>query len=1196
MAGLGALACEGNNPEFGQGASDAGDGGPIADGATDPDAAARCSAGDTCDDGDPCTNDDRCDDDGTCAGQPVVCEAEDACQTGACEDGECVYRAADPEVASEAGLCDDGLDNDCDGTADADDTDCGGECTVAADCPARACEGVAACTDGQCEYRPLEDGTACDDGDACTEGDACTGGACRGDPLDCGAPEDVCSTRRCDPALGRCVDTAVSDGVGCDDRTTCTDGDRCVSGRCVGVPRDCTDLDGACSLGVCTEETGECRAVPRSDGTPCAADDRCVPEGATCQAGACVGEGVDCGDLDGTCRVGRCDPETGGCAVEALTGGEACDDGDPCTTNDRCGADGCTGTPRDCAALDGPCTVGRCDPDAGGCVAESRPNGVVCDDGDACTTDDRCNEGACGGQPVRCEPADDACTVVACNPESGQCEADIAGEGACDDGDPCTVEDTCNGGRCLGAPRDCADDDPCTVDGCGPDGQCQYRVVPRPGEEGAGETCSDGADNDCDGAADEADADCRACIADGDCLDADPCTAHVCREGRCIDVSEDGRTNGAACDDGDGCTAEDRCAAGVCRGEALDCGDLDGPCAIGFCDPAAGACAVRPRPEGAACNDGAACTENDVCAEGACIGAPVDCGALDSECSVGVCDPTNGACTEAAREDGVPCNDGQRCTDGDVCTAGVCRGEARDCAALDGACSVGTCDEDSGECVPRRAEDGTECDDGAACTTGDACDSGACVGAPVDCGGLDGACVVGRCQADTGECRAVPRDDETPCDDGDRCSNGDRCFGGACVAEAVDCSELDGACVVGACDPETGACGTTAREDGTLCQDGDNCTVADRCVDGECVGEPLDCTGLDGACTTGRCDPDTGRCVQDETEDGTACDDGQACTDGDVCADGRCIGEGLDCRDLNGPCVVGQCDADEGECVAVTLDDGTACDDLDPCTVMDRCEAGACAGTPRDCSDLDGACVTGVCDPENGACTAALAEDGAACEDGDGCTLTGVCAGGFCDAPLKDCSDLDGPCAVGICDPFEDPDDNCIAEALENGRACEIDDLCQEQTSWRRIAGGVPRRGQPLPRGAVRSGDGRLRLRRGRGRHRVQRRPLLHRQRPVYWRRLRRPGPQLQCRERLQRRVLRRGSGQLPCAGPPEWHDVQRRPVLHRRRRLRRGDLPRGRRAGLPGRQQWLSHRLLQRAAERLRHAPPGRRPGMPRR
>jgi len=72
----------------------------------------------------------------------------------------------------------------------------------------------------------------------------------------------------------------------------------------------------------------------------------------------------------------------------------------------------------------------------------------------------------------------------------------------CDDGDACSKNTICSNGACVGGqPIDCADADPCTIDSCSGDGHCQN--VPDPfcctpecegkvcGPNGCGGTCGD---------------------------------------------------------------------------------------------------------------------------------------------------------------------------------------------------------------------------------------------------------------------------------------------------------------------------------------------------------------------------------------------------------------------------------------------------------------------------------------------------------------------------------------------------------------------------------------------------------------------------------------------------------------------------------------------------------------------------------
>lgn len=77
----------------------------------------------------------------------------------------------------------------------------------------------------------------------------------------------------------------------------------------------------------------------------------------------------------------------------------------------------------------------------------------------------------------------------------------------------------------------------------------------------------------------------------------------------------------------------------------------------------------------------------------------------------------------------------------------------------------------------------------------------------------------------------------------------------------VDCSAMDGPCVLGVCEPTSGACTTTPRMDGTSCDvDGMDC-VSSSCMAGTCQDAFVaECT----ACTTGVCSS-TGTCGSEPT-------------------------------------------------------------------------------------------------------------------------------------------------------------------------------------------------------------------------------------------------------------------------------------------------------------------------------------------
>ena len=442
-----------------------------------------------------------------------------------------------------------------------------------------------------------------------------------------------------------------ADGTPCNDGNPCTVGDRCGLGVCKGKP----GADGeSCD-----------------DGDPCTSGDQCA-------GGSCAGAAIDCAEATSAakCLVGRCVPETGECVSEPAPEQAACDDGDPCTTGERC--------------LGGKCSAGAAIPDGG-----------ACDDGDACTTGDACAAGLCHGAPVTCAPSTDPCRVAACDSGQGCVTGPTEDGTACDDGDPCTEGDQCQGGQCVG------------------EGECE-----------------------------------------------------------CV-----GQPDGTGCDDGDACTLNDTCQGEVCAGTLKDCTAKDTSCLEGRCDPATVTCVAVPRAPGLECDDGDPCTVSDHCALGACGGVPMDCSAEDGPCVVGVC--SGGACTTQNRQNGFPCSDGDACTGHDRCQAGTCTGQERcgvcagkgagaacsdgdpctadtvcapveggmacvgtekDCTGLSGPCAVGACNT-GGTCAAIARQNGLSCSDGTTCTTGDVCQGGQCQGTMMS---LCGAAAPQVCEAPGG--------------------------------------------------------------------------------------------------------------------------------------------------------------------------------------------------------------------------------------------------------------------------------------------------------------------------------------------------------------------------------------------------------------------------------------------------------------
>ena len=353
--------------------------------------------------------------------------------------------------------------------------DDGNECTVGDQCLQGVCTGAGAA-----------DGSACSDGDACTRSDSCESGRCVGsNPVVCTALDQCHDAGECDPATGSCSDPPVADDTPCDDDDACTQTDTCQSGACTGADRvECTASDPCHVAGTCDPATGVCDDPPAADGTACDDGNACTQTDA-CIAGKCEGWNPKVCTAWNQCHLpGKCDPATGSCGGAAFEDGTACDDGDACTVGDTCQSGTCTGgTAVACGAASTPCHVSVCDPAMGGCTQIPAPDGEACDDGNACTLTDTCQSGACvGSNAVEC--LDGPCwTAGTCDPATGICSQIKKPNGlACDDDNPCTKDDKCLGGNCKGTNvtngTTCDPDDLCSR--C-QGGHCKPNAVSCPG-------------------------------------------------------------------------------------------------------------------------------------------------------------------------------------------------------------------------------------------------------------------------------------------------------------------------------------------------------------------------------------------------------------------------------------------------------------------------------------------------------------------------------------------------------------------------------------------------------------------------------------------------------------------------------------------------------------------------------------------
>ena len=276
-----------------------------------------------------------------------------------------------------------------------------------------------------------------------------------------------------------------ADGPPCEpacDGLECGDDDGC--GKPCIVDAGC-DGNPPCSEGVC-DQSGVCGILPTAaecdDDNPCTIGDECAQ--GKCKAGA---DFLDCDD-DNECTNDACDVDTGCYSVPNTL---PCDDGDPCTDGDLCVEGECeAGDPNLCDDFNS-CTDDYCEPGLG-CINDPQPPGFPCDDNNTCTVGDACSGGLCtGGQVMDCEDFN-PCTTDICNPTQGCLYQQKDQGAACDDLDACTLNDYCDQGVCKsGAAKDCDDFNGCTADSCGPGGVCKHAPLTGDFYCDDGEPCTD---------------------------------------------------------------------------------------------------------------------------------------------------------------------------------------------------------------------------------------------------------------------------------------------------------------------------------------------------------------------------------------------------------------------------------------------------------------------------------------------------------------------------------------------------------------------------------------------------------------------------------------------------------------------------------------------------------------------------------
>ncbi|MCB9740780.1 MAG: hypothetical protein H6747_16060 [Deltaproteobacteria bacterium] len=793
-----------------------------------------------------------------------------------------------------------------------------------------------------------------DDATADGSTDAAASNQCSADK-DCDGFAGPCVKVRCGSA-GFCVVEQIADGTACDDGAPCTVLDRCDGGSCKGTPGGCD-----------CKSDADCKAL----------DDDLCDGTLTCMSGGADGSlcvpapdsAVTCTASPDPCAPSACAPKTGACVATPSDNGAPCDDGDACTVDTTCQAGSCVGLGICPCTVDADCKDDDlCD---GTSVCDSKTNTCVLDKGSV----------------VVCPSVDDtACNKNTCDPKTGACAMQPASGGTgCDDGDPCTDGDFCDGTSCKSGQSICG----CTVDAdcaskedgnlCNGTLYCDLLAAPPVCKVHPLTLVSCGAS------------------------DGGACSSQVCqpKTGACAAVAA---PLGTPCDDGNACSKDDTCKDGACKPGLDNCPckidsdcaahDPNNPCVgslycdtslsepsckinpatVPFCDPAddtaclanrcepkTGGCVMAPRAEGASCDaDGSPCTLGDVCKAGKCVAGPNVCSCeADADC--------------AAKDDANVCNGTLYCNKS--ATPYRCEINPKTvvtCPTAVGACKAAVCDAGTGLCGVQNVADDTGCDaDGNPCTVGDVCTGGVCTPGPAACGCITDA-----------DCAAK--------DDGNLCNGTSYCDKSAapfvCKEKpdsAVVCGTAnDTACSKNTCAKATGACSMQPVDENTPCDDGQNCTVSDRCKSGVCTGGPSVCAcENDAACA--------------------ALDDGNPCN-GTLFCDKSALpyacriapSSVITCPSLDLPCASMQCDPKSATCIAQPKGaQGGSCDDDDACTVNTTCQGTACTnGKPISCEDAN-PCTLDQCIASSGCAHVPIT--GPACFAGE---VSGFCVQGDCKA------------------------------------------------------------------------------------------------------------------------------------------------------------------------------------------------------